>query len=689
MAKPFNLDVLSLVKSGLRESERLQSGGSGDPYIDAISESIKYADENRKRNDIKNAQMQKMMDLQVEGYQSNFTTQDIQKKYNRLDSYISKNRGRMDDITLEYADVLKQNIGDHREKVVKFSEDVDMFEATKDDWMQKADDYFARGESLNDQDYDDISGSIEDYVRMKNEIIENNADFLGLPQFKHVLNSMTGQEAVINDLLEEAKDQQVFTEYEHNYLTKALQTGNYKIIDDERAKKKTLTGEYMKNQVADIAPVYDKHELYKLLDQGKSATVPSGMMIMGNTEAILNPSQWADDEEQLELFEKEFEDSEDNLNRLNSIYETNTGDNYIIARGGTPTKFEWASKKRELFKDHFGLDDDEINNLSEKAGEKLMDEYSEDTGLDPDTGKEIKDVDSKSPNIGTIAGASYFIGRATGANEKIAAASKFALEETKKGYRYVHHVAKNIPLEDINILMKDEVVQNALDDLDALKTNMDDLSDQPHSKDYKKAKRAYDAKAKQHAKALRGEGRIKTPGSGPGKKVTSVIKNINETELTKLLKNPNKWNTMKLKRHLWQTIPGLAKGWRSFVPGGGFASFELGRRAAKEFAEKFVGEGLGAEVTGVAVGAATHKYIYSRAKKKIAAKLATPAGKKWLVKKLGTVIGKRMASSTITGLAAGGGTPASIATGVIGAVAGIGMAALDIKDLFFSEEEEE
>ena len=45
--------------------------------------------------------------------------------------------------------------------------------------------------------------------------------------------------------------------------------------------------------------------------------------------------------------------------------------------------------------------------------------------------------------------------------------------------------------------------------------------------------------------------------------------------------------------------------------------------------------------------------------------------------------------STMTGLMAGGGTPASIATGTIGLLAGIGMAGWDIYDLFFKGEEEE
>ena len=49
----------------------------------------------------------------------------------------------------------------------------------------------------------------------------------------------------------------------------------------------------------------------------------------------------------------------------------------------------------------------------------------------------------------------------------------------------------------------------------------------------------------------------------------------------------------------------------------------------------------------------------------------------------------KVAMSTVTGLMAGGGTPASIATGTIGLLAGLGMAGWDIYDLFIKGDEEE
>ena len=198
-----------------RELAKLESAAGGrtsaTPQLDMLRETMQYAKEDRAWKERKNAQMQKMMDLQIEGYRTNFGEADIEKKQDRLQQYIDKNQGNMNDITLEYANLLKENIKDHGDKVGKFKNDIDMLEVNRDEWLIKADDYSARGTALDEKDYGDIENSIDDYVRMKNEMIENNADFLQLPAYKHVLTNMVGQEAVINDLLKEAKDQGVIT----------------------------------------------------------------------------------------------------------------------------------------------------------------------------------------------------------------------------------------------------------------------------------------------------------------------------------------------------------------------------------------------------------------------------------------------------------------------------------------------
>ena len=82
---------------------------------------------------------------------------------------------------------------------------------------------------------------------------------------------------------------------------------------------------------------------------------------------------------------------------------------------------------------------------------------------------------------------------------------------------------------------------------------------------------------------------------------------MNQTELEKLLRNPNKWSTLRAKRFIKNTVPGVAKGWRQFTPGGGFASFELGRRATKELVEHFTGEGIVAEGAGIVGGVVAQK----------------------------------------------------------------------------------
>ena len=636
-----------------------------------------------------------MLDLQVEGYQNNLNEKDINKKQDRLQQYIARNQGSMNDMTLEYADLLKENINSHYERVGKFKGDIENFEVNRDQWLQKADDYLNRDiktDPLNEQDYSDIESSIDDYVNMKNEMIENNADFLKNPAYNHILTDMVGQEAVLNDILTEAKDFGVFTPYEHGYLTQALKTGDYSILEQERSKKKVLTAEYMKGYVTGpdgVEVAYDRNALYKKLEDGEQITVPAGETMLGFQEGnIFSKANLNKDE--LRILLDESADAQDDLNRKNKIYEVKTGDDYIIGRGGVPEKVEFPSDEIEIFKDHFGMTDDEISVMSQKSGKTKLNEYGQKMDVDKYKVGPDKDDDSAWPNIATGLVGGYFVGQATGMNQKLVEGSKQVLNATKEGMKYVHHVAKNVPLEDISSLMDDKVVAEAIEDLNVLREEMDVAKESgEYSKAYKDAVKKYNKKVTQHANALKTGGKISLEGvRGSGKKVTKAIKSFNVKEIEKLLKTPNKWRTLKIKRNALKILPGLAKGWRTFRPGGGFAAFEMGRRATREFAEKMFGEGLGAEVTGVLGGVGAQKAVFSKVSKKIASKAATAAGRNWLVKKIAKKVGAKIAVSTVTGLMAGGGTPASIATGTIGLLAGLGMAGLDIYDLFFKGEGE-
>ena len=204
-----------------------------------------------------------------------------------------------------------------------------------------------------------------------------------------------------------------------------------------------------------------------------------------------------------------------------------------------------------------------------------------------------------------------------------------------------------------------------------------------YSKAYKKATSDYNKKVKQHAKALKSGGNIKLEGKqGVGKTLNRAIKSMTQTELENLLRNPNKWNTIKAKRFMMKTVPGLAKGWRQFTPGGGFASFELGRRATEKLVEHFTGEGIIATAAGFGGGLAVQKKAYNTAKSYITKKIAEKGGKQWLAKTIAKKLGTKAAIGLTTGVTAGGGTPLSIATGTIGTLAGLGMGIWDVMELF-------
>ena len=74
------IDMWALINRELANIERARGGGSEPSYYGAIKEGMAAGTQQKAWNERKNAQMQKMMDLQVEGYQTNFGEADIQKK---------------------------------------------------------------------------------------------------------------------------------------------------------------------------------------------------------------------------------------------------------------------------------------------------------------------------------------------------------------------------------------------------------------------------------------------------------------------------------------------------------------------------------------------------------------------------------------------------------------------------------
>ena len=250
-----------------------QFGGAPDTsYAGVIQDSLKYAQEDRVWKEKKNLQRQKMMSLATEGWDRSTNIDSLSKQGDWLTKYLTKNRGNMDDITLEYGDLLQSQINNRSQRIVKLHTDESMLNQSKEQWLGIADDLVGR--ELGHEDYSDLSVAIDQYVKFKGDMLTSNADFLALPQFQHIKQDMIGQDLIIKEIMTEAKDANIFSPYEHEWTTRALEEGNYALIQEERLKR----AQDRERDVGDLGGVIDKKmDLYRRVQEiagGGSALLP-------------------------------------------------------------------------------------------------------------------------------------------------------------------------------------------------------------------------------------------------------------------------------------------------------------------------------------------------------------------------------------------------------------------------------
>ena len=75
--------MTALINQELAKIEKADRayGKSADPAMDAFSEAWKMGQEQKAWSQRKNAQMQKMLDVQAEGYKTSFNAVDSEKYY--------------------------------------------------------------------------------------------------------------------------------------------------------------------------------------------------------------------------------------------------------------------------------------------------------------------------------------------------------------------------------------------------------------------------------------------------------------------------------------------------------------------------------------------------------------------------------------------------------------------------------
>ena len=718
-------DLIRREAQKIAEKESRAGQYEESPY-QIISETLDRVEQNKMWQARKNEQLQKLLEVQAKGFEDTYSTKTAGEYRDKVANFIERNQNNFDDITSEYANAMLSNIDMHKEKVSNFHQSVGQLDQYKQDWLATAQDYYDRsggeGQELEASDYKHLQEEIGNYVAFKKQMLADHADFLDKPQFSHVYTDMVGHEKVVKDLLQQARDGQALSAKEFEVFSDAVRAGDTSIIDEFKEQRKILQKDMLSDQLSDVKSAYENYSMYEqLLNEDKGEYYAAQQMFIGD-DVIAEGSTIT--LEGLDIDREEAENlrskAELELKRVNEIYKTKTGDDYIWERENRKDGVATIPSVIKLLQKS-GLSDEEIRLMSDEEKHAYIDDNNLGPTTDEEKEKKKKEKDSKWPDILTGIGALGYGAYKSGAAGKIAEVSKIYAEQSIEAGKYVFDVAKNIDPKDIKLLLNDKAIEEALEDIKWHKDYLDEqIKKGPSRNETKRAEKAYDKVVKRHAQAMRSSGKIKinsfkasdTPGEkkilkagkrGTGKKVPGAIKTIKQAELIELLKNPNKWRTYKLLNAIYTAVPATAQNkWLQRAGKGSkkFLAFDMGRRITEGISDAVIGEGMASDIISIAGGGASMKYApqvaaggrkaiakaMDKTKKALANKIATAGGRKAVINKIRNKALKRAATYAFSGMAAGGGTPLSGAGAIIGTGLAIGLTIYDIYDLLLKDD---
>ena len=268
------------------------------------------------------------------------------------------------------------------------------------------------------------------------------------------------------------------------------------------------------------------------------------------------------------------------------------------------------------------------------------------SGLDNNDYKEIgSDIFKTSVGVG----GAYALSQ----GDKIAEKTKMFASKVNKASRYISSASK-LNSKQVDEFLNSKSVKNTMKHLDKLNAKLKDPDLEKTMRAGNKPPETYESVKKQINKIKNNQAKYWANKFG-----------VNEEDIGRLYKTGNrkKWNVFKLKKNLTKKYPKT-----------------VGKLGSKYIVGSLITDISGVETEGfkrigidIAAGYATEKAVTNKFLPQLTKMLTSEKGRRYLTK----VIGKQAAKKIVTSAAAGGGTPLSIATALIGS----GLAAYDIYNL--------
>ena len=206
-----DVNVMSIINQELAKMDR--RGGSRD-YVDVVSETMRYAEEHRKRKAERSEDAMKIMSVTAGNYNADYENSSIEENIKRLDTYMDQNKNKLDATAIDYYQVTKNAMEDQ----IKSNTDFNTMESRLLGKNKEMAD-FVNGLDRSDQIGTDEIQQIKDmnmgWIKYTSDFQRKHGDRLNRNLYTN-LRGQLGQSAKINSfLLEQARDDNWLSEDEY------------------------------------------------------------------------------------------------------------------------------------------------------------------------------------------------------------------------------------------------------------------------------------------------------------------------------------------------------------------------------------------------------------------------------------------------------------------------------------------
>ena len=657
------MDLINREVAKIQQGENAYGGKSVDPALDALTQTWKMGQEERRFNAQKNQQRQMMLQELGRGTSTTFNKKDLERKKERYSQYFNKYKNSMDETTLEMGNFIMQEFDIQDQKNTDFEKALLDGENLKKDLLYDFEnigvDEEGNRRTLDLNDYDLIREQQKKWIEHSKNMQTNFSERLNMKPFQHINAELVNAASMNQFLLAQAREDDLIDDRELKAYQDAWQSGSISPINkynNDEAEGRKISLNINAKKLAQDAELFQKLQSWEYGGGKLEFAVNDGTEKISLTKAQIDSGKYS----KYPSLETQYEDVGVRLNELEkSLLNTNnlifkqtgqdllsqigvdftiSSEESIIKSGATGDSQTDANIESVLSsEDPKGEGAPTIKDIvkSKKGEQKIIPRAKESLGL--------TDADSKAlSNLtkGAVGGGVAY-GIAKGTPKGIEYAKQLA-NATTKAYEYVNSASK-IKGKQIADFMDSKDVQKAVDKIESLRRQMEGLGE--------------DSKVR---KGL--EKRINGIRENISSKYSKKY-NVDKKAISKMFEKTQipKWNLFKLRAK--------APRWALLQVG----RMGLGRSITQ--VAGFEAEGKGRAALDFGVGFATEKAVTKKFFPQLMKMLGSEKGKTYLAKKVGTVASKKILGTAMTGSAIPGW--GNLAMGLIG----VGLSTQEIYNL--------